>query len=614
MRQHARLGLLVIVLAVAALMGSLFYSLGHAAQDPEKSLDIERYPNEPFELVEIKIGQNSVKNGVRFKSKSQINGWGLDNVKFKDKDDWFKNVKVTLRNISGRPIYAVRAGLFFIHPTQRRLFEMSLKETSTRDLLKQPIQPQEEIELEISETSFNEAIARMRQYGADPNGSPVSLSVDSAYFSEDFQWSRGTFMRRDPNSPLKWDAVDKPVPPGASRLKQPAGFTFIGFKGASVGLKGAYGFKGASYAADSGFTTCQASKLGALGLRCSGDSGDCWQMEDEGDGVPGNLSDFPVSGKCRDHYDHDSSRCSNDTDHSRFRFDATCPTPPSPTPTPTPTACTTWQSCSSDSNCCSGYHCNGNLSVCYKDYSQCASYDQHGADDCIYARLGYLDRNCGCVTPEDTDCTQDQWGFWNSRTNCEWVFADCECLSTDETPIVLDVQGNGFRLTNAAAGVNFDLDNHGVADRFSWTAAGSDDAFLVLDRNGNGMIDNGSELFGSAAHQPKPPPGAQRNGFLALAEFDKSDNGGNADGLIDKNDSVFSKLRLWRDSNHDGISQPGELHTLKSLGLKSIELDYKESKRTDEYGNQFRYRAKVKDTHDAQLGRWAWDVILVKAH
>jgi hypothetical protein len=210
-------------------------------------------------------------------------------------------------------------------------------------------------------------------------------------------------------------------------------------------------------------------------------------------------------------------------------------------------------------------------------------------------------------------CDTSQWGFWNFRSDCQWVFADCQCYNTEPTPIVIDVSGNGFNLTDTANGVNFDLDNHGRADRFSWTAAGSDDAFLVLDRNGNGTIDNGSEMFGSAAHQ-SPPAGVARNGFLALDEFDKPANGGNGDGVIDKHDSVFSKLRLWQDTNHNGVSEPSELHSLKELGLKTLDLDYKESKRTDQYGNQFRYRAKVKDTHDAQLGRWAWDVVLVTGH
>jgi hypothetical protein len=180
----------------------------------------------------------------------------------------------------------------------------------------------------------------------------------------------------------------------------------------------------------------------------------------------------------------------------------------------------------------------------------------------------------------------------------------------DKSPILIDVLGNGFSLTDAQHGVNFDLDTNGSKEALSWIATGSDDAFLVLDRNGNGTIDDGGELFGNFTPQPDPIGGKQRNGFLALAEYDTLAHGGNGDGVITAADGVFASLRLWHDVDHNGVSGASELMPLSSANIATLELRHKTSKYIDQYGNEFRYRAKVKDLHGAQVGRWMWDVFL----
>lgn len=191
----------------------------------------------------------------------------------------------------------------------------------------------------------------------------------------------------------------------------------------------------------------------------------------------------------------------------------------------------------------------------------------------------------------------------------EWDEYICGCgdpWPTMNSPIIVDIAGDGFKLTPAQGGVYFNLDDQQPVPMTSWTAAGVDDAFLVLDRDGDNAITTGRELFGDRTQQP---PSDTQHGFLALAEFDKGKNGGNGDSKIDVKDSIFSALRLWQDKNHDGISQPRELHPLVKLGVTGFDLDFKESKKIDEYGNLFRYRAKV---YGETTGRWAWDIFLRK--
>jgi hypothetical protein len=154
------------------------------------------------------------------------------------------------------------------------------------------------------------------------------------------------------------------------------------------------------------------------------------------------------------------------------------------------------------------------------------------------------------------------------------------------SPILIDLDRGGFELTSVAGGVLFDIDADGAAEQMAWTAPGSGDAFLALDRDENRWIEDGRELFGDRTPQP---PSSAPHGFLALALYDED-----FDGWITTADAIFPLLRLWIDADHDGRSQPHELVGLKDAGVRAISVEPVESRRRDEHGNEFRYSALVR--------------------
>lgn len=233
--------------------------------------------------------------------------------------------------------------------------------------------------------------------------------------------------------------------------------------------------------------------------------------------------------------------------------------------------------CSDGTDCVSG--------CCTSGICGCGGGD--GGGDCP-------DGN-GCSCSTDLDCDSG---------NC----VDGECEDLD--PIIVDLTAHGYQLTNAAGGVTFDFYGDRKPILMSWTAAGWDGGFLALDRNGNGRIDNGTELFSNITPQPSVA-GQGRNGFLALAVYDQPENGGNGDGWIDEQDAVYPKLLIWVDKNHNGISEPNELLTLKQAGIQAISLGYSQSQWTDAFGNVFRYSSHLRtNTSPNQV---FYDVILQKA-
>lgn len=175
-----------------------------------------------------------------------------------------------------------------------------------------------------------------------------------------------------------------------------------------------------------------------------------------------------------------------------------------------------------------------------------------------------------------------------SCNQCTGICQPAGCAS----PIVIDVFREGLHLTSFKDGVPFDFNGDGKPLFMAWTDPRYHNGWLVLDRNHNGKIDSVQEMFGV----PTLPqvPGMVPSGWAALAVYDQPENGGNGDGVISAADRIYPELLVWIDSNHDGISQPQELHHLADLGITKIDLKYNAvDTYTDKWGNEFEFESFV---------------------
>lgn len=203
----------------------------------------------------------------------------------------------------------------------------------------------------------------------------------------------------------------------------------------------------------------------------------------------------------------------------------------------------------------------------------------------------------GCTHgPTTSDVTQ-------ADINCP--SGDCPECPTPESPIIVDLDGDGLALTSPDDGVMWTL-RPGELSQWAWVAARARDAFLVLDINANGRVDDGTEMFGNLSPQD---PSDEPNGFSALRYHDSLERGGNVDGVIDARDAVWPRLRLWADTDHNAVSEPLEMQTLDAAGVYAFPLDTViRADRTDEHGNEYRFSAPI--VASAPVAQFVTDVWL----
>ncbi len=536
------------------------------AQQEERSINKLSWRTEPVKIVKIKSKNKTLELGLTFVSD----------------DDWLNGLTITAENIANQAIARIELELAF-PPTGRSspekptvvvpmifgrdpLFDSS---ETTLDL----VVPGERVDIKLLDSSLVGLKEDLEKLGDGRKIKNVQIRVRSVIFADESEWIGDEILYPDPANPKRRINPSKHLQ-GArpSRDLSAVSERVNVFPFLNVGMKRAHASNMSS--AISGRSAmlqlpetlpCDSIHIESYTNACGPVGENCTYS---GDTFVENVTPEQVwQVNARSEFIQTRCRKSNGTDCSPNSIPIKRRLPCKMKVAGTCFAIADWVAYPS-TGCITGLLFGGPCMRSYEFRSRCAD------------PTGYEQETCSC--PDGTTMS----------------------------PIVIDVDHSGFQMTDAISGVVFNMLNDGVPLPISWTARNSTNAFLALDRNGNEAIDSGAELFGDVTPQPAS---TEPNGFLALGEFDKAASGGNGNGKIERTDAIFGQLRLWQDRNHNGVSETSELKSLPQLGISTIDLDYKESKSTDEFGNRFKYRAKVYASDGTHAGRWAWDVFITVA-
>lgn len=215
-----------------------------------------------------------------------------------------------------------------------------------------------------------------------------------------------------------------------------------------------------------------------------------------------------------------------------------------------------------------------------------AAHQQEGNTGCEFDGLlcRYTGGVCSSYCPDQ-----------NNNGECDHMEEQGCPPSVCGSPVVIGQNGR-YAFTSVADGVRFDVNEDGVREQTAWTAPGSGVGFLVVDRDNDGLITSGRELFGNKT-APRVP-----NGFEMLGTMDLDGN-----DVLDHQDSTWARLALWVDADHDGITDEGELMPISETDIEGISTVYHRTDRKDKDGNLYRYRSVAwRDGHAVPT----WDVFL----